>query len=102
MAKTGYVKIDGVKYTLQSMSPTAYYDLSDRFKMGTPQQQSAGYVDALLRNVVVEPREIAVEGLEYFDDRDDISTPNRLAQEIESFLKRPDEYAKRTPTGKKE
>ena len=71
---------------LQSVSPQWYMDNLDRFGRG---KNTAKYIDQLIRNVVVSPAEVAADGIDYFNKREDVATPTLLVEEIESFLARP-------------
>jgi hypothetical protein len=88
MSRQKEVTINGQKYTLQSVSPTWYFDLNDRCGVtGNGKRQSSKYLDELFRNCVIQPAEIAAGGLSYFDETDDIKTPEELLKEVESFLR---------------
>lgn len=87
MARQTTVKVNGQEFKLQSVSPSWYFGLSDDCKMGTDKRDTVKYMDTLFKNTVIEPRELASEGMEYFDDREDIETPEKLVGEIESFLR---------------
>ena len=87
MEGTKVVKVGGVDYTLQGVKPRLYYQMNDKFGMTGGKRDTAGYVDWLLRSCVVDPPEIKVKGLDYFDEKDDIDTPEQLVREIESFLR---------------
>lgn len=89
MAKQKKVKVNGTEYTLQSVSPRWYYEHNDNCKMATNSRNTAEYVDGLLKNVVIEPKEVSNEGMDYFDRQDDISSVEKLTNEIESFLRGP-------------
>lgn len=86
MSKQETVKVNGHEYVLQSVSPQWYMDNLDRFGRG---KNTAKYVDNLIRNVVVSPPDVASDGIEYFNKREDVATPTLLVEEIESFLARP-------------
>ena len=86
MAKQGQDTINGVVYTYQSCSPEAYYDNYDRFGRG---KNTKRYIDWLIRNIVVSPPEVATGGIDYFNKRDDVSTPTMLMESIENFLASP-------------
>lgn len=87
MARQKKVKVNGVEYTLQSVSPRWYYEHNDNCKMASTSRNTADYVDGLLKNVVIEPKEISNEGMDYFDRQDDIKSVEELTNEIESFLR---------------
>ena len=86
MAKQGKDTINGVTYTFQSCSPEAYYDNYDRFGRG---KNTKRYIDWLIRNVVVSPPAVANNGIEYFNERDDVATATMLMESIENFLASP-------------
>ena len=63
MAKQKKITIEETDYTLQSVSPKWYYDLNDRCGMTGGKKNTAGYIDELLKNVVVDPADIRTQGL---------------------------------------
>ena len=87
MAKQKKVTINDVEYTLQSVSPTWYFDINDSCGITGGKRKTAEYIDKLIRNVVISPKEISTEGMKYFDNMEDISTPEELLTAIESFLR---------------
>lgn len=85
MARTKVVEINGVDYTLQSVSYEWYLDLNDRHGLsGGGRRKTSAYVDELLKNCVVTPGEIKTRGIKCFDD--DIATGVALTSAIETFL----------------
>ena len=86
MARKKDVTIDGVVYTLQSVSPTFYMETADECGITAGKRNSAKYMDTLMKNCVISPREVAVEGIAYFDKTHDIATAQEVMREIESFL----------------
>ena len=89
MAKQKKVTVNGVEYTLQSVSPKWYFDVNDRHGMTGGKKDTAGYLDEMFRNVVVEPAAVTAKGLDYFDEMDDgIATAEKLLMEVESFLRK--------------
>ena len=87
MAKTKTVKVNGTDFQLQSVSPNWYLDHNDETGMTGGKRKTAKYMDGLFKSVVVSPKEVQNEGMEYFDRENDISTPEKLLVEIESFLR---------------
>ena len=88
MAKQKKITIEETDYTLQSVSPKWYYDLNDRCGMTGGKKNTAGYIDELLKNVVVEPAEVRTQGLNYFNEIDDgIFISEMLVKQVESFLR---------------
>ena len=74
--------------TLQSVSPSWYYELNDKVgNTGSGKRDSVKYMDTMFRNCVVSPAEITAGGMSYFDEREDLKTPEALIKEIESFLR---------------
>ena len=69
MAKTKEITIGEQKFTLQSVSPSWYY------------------VDGMFKNCVVAPAEVKANGMEYFDDNEDLKTAEKLIAAIEQFLR---------------
>ena len=45
------------------------------------------YIDELFKNVVTDPKEVSTKGFDYFEEAEDILTPEKLLGEIESFLR---------------
>lgn len=87
MARTKTVTVAGTGYQLQSVNFTWYSNLTDLYiNPASGRKNTAKYVDALIKGCVVAPAEVAKGGLKYFDEQDDLSTPNELVREIETFL----------------
>lgn len=86
MSRTTTVTIDEKDYTLQSVSPSWFYETIDDCGVGTDNQDSKKYINELLKNVVVSPAEIKSEGLKYFDKDDNVGTVKKLIKEINRFL----------------
>jgi len=89
MARTKDVTVNGIKYRLQSIPPMEFYEINDACGMAGDKRKSAKYADELIKNCVVLPPELKVEGVAYFNESDDISTVFGLVQAIESFLFEP-------------
>lgn len=88
MAKTKEVTINGQKFTLQSVSPTWYYNFNDECgNTGGGKRKSVKYMDGMFRNCVVSPPEVKADGMAYFDKKEDLSTAEKLIAEIETFLR---------------
>lgn len=88
MAKTKEVTIGDQKFTLQSVSPSWYYDFNDECgNTGSGKRKSAKYMDGMFKNCVTSPPEVKAMGMEYFDERDDLRTPEKLIAAIEQFLR---------------
>ena len=69
MAKTKEITIGEQKFTLQSVSPSWYYDFNDECgNTGSGKRKSAKYMDGMFKNCVVAPAEVKANGMEYFDD----------------------------------
>ncbi|EFC97243.1 hypothetical protein CLOSTHATH_04559 [Hungatella hathewayi DSM 13479] len=88
MAKTKKVTINGTEYELQSVSPTWYLDLNDECGMTGGRRKTAKYMDSLFKNTVIAPKEVNTEGMQYFEEQEDISSAEKLLTEIESFLRK--------------
>lgn len=88
MARREQVTVNGKEYTLQSVSPSWYLKQSDTYGMsGGGRRDTPGYVNSLLRNVVVEPAGVCNKGLSYFDDIEDLDAVEQLVPVIERFLR---------------
>ena len=88
MAKTKDVTINGQKFTLQSVSPTWYYNFNDECgNTGGGKRKSVKYMDGMFRNCVGSPPEVKADGMAYFDEQEDLSTAEKLIAEIETFLR---------------
>ena len=81
------VEVNGQKFTLLSVSITWYFNINDRYLAG--KRNSAGYMNEMIKGVVVEPMEVNKKGLEYFEERGDIATVEQLIARIEKFLRSP-------------
>ena len=69
MAKTKEITIGEQKFTLQSVSPSWYYDFNDECgNTGSGKRKSAKY-------------------MEFFDDNEDLKTAEKLISAIEQFLR---------------
>ena len=102
MARIATVTIDDVDYTLQSVSPSWFYELQDDCGIGTNDRDMKKFINELLKNVVVSPAEIKSEGIKYFDKKDDIGTSEKLTKEIMAFLKGRKQPRKSEETGESE
>ena len=88
MAKTKEITIGEQKFTLQSVSPSWYYDFNDECgNTGNGKRKSAKYMDGMFKNCVVAPPEVKAKGMEYFDDNEDLKTAEKLIAAIEQFLR---------------
>ena len=87
MAKQKEVVVNGNKFMLQSVSPRWYFDLNDCCGMTGGKRKTAEYIDELFKNVVIDPKEVSTKGFDYFEEAEDILTPEKLLGEIESFLR---------------
>ena len=59
MAKQKKVTVNGTEYTLQSVSPTWYYDTNDECgNTGSGKKKSAEYMDRMFKNCVIAPAEV--------------------------------------------
>ena len=45
------------------------------------------YLDTMFKNVVIAPAEVATGGMSYFDEKEDVKTPEKLIKAIEQFLR---------------
>ena len=45
------------------------------------------YLDTMFKNVVISPAEVKADGMAYFDEREDVKTPEKLIKAIEQFLR---------------
>lgn len=83
--KTEY---NGTEFTLQSVSPSWYYETNDECgNTGSGKRKSAEYMDRMFKNCVIAPAEVRNEGMAYFDEKDDLKTPEGLIKAIENFLR---------------
>ena len=90
--RTKEVTVNGVDYTLQSATFSWYTNITDLYiNPANGRKNTAKYADAMLKGCVTAPAEVAKQGIKYFDEQEDISTPNELVREIESFLQERDE-----------
>lgn len=88
MAKQKEVTVEGQKFTLQSVSPTWYFQTNDECGMtGGRGRDTSKYLDTMFKNVVISPPGVATQGMAYFDDKDDVKTPEKLIKAIEHFLR---------------
>jgi len=87
MSRQKKVLVNGVEYTLQSVTFSWYSNLTDLYiNPANGRKNTAKYADALIRGCVIAPDEVAKAGLKFFDDQDDVATPGELVREIENFL----------------
>jgi hypothetical protein len=88
MAKQKKVTVNGTEYTLQSVSPTWYYDTNDECgNTGSGKKKSAEYTDRMFKNCVIAPAEVRNQGMAYFDEQEDLKGPEALIKAIETFLR---------------
>ena len=87
MARTEKVTVNGMEFTLQSVSPRFYFELNDSCGMTGNKKKTVEYIDGLFKNVVIEPKEVSAKGLGYFEEIDDIDTVEKLLAKAESFLR---------------
>jgi len=88
MAKQKKVTIEGVEYTLQSVSPSWYFQTNDDCGMTTDNRRdTVKYLDTMFKNVIAAPAEVRQGGMEYFDEKEDVKTPEKLIKAIERFLR---------------
>ena len=88
MAKTKEITIGDQKFTLQSVSPTWYFQANDDCGMtGNGRRDTVKYLDTMFKNVVVSPAEVKSDGMAYFDAKEDVKTPEKLIKAIEQFLR---------------
>ena len=79
---------NGTEYTLQSVSPTWYYDTNDECgNTGSGKKKSAEYMDRMFKNCVIAPAEVRNQGMAYFDEQEDLKGPEALIKAIETFLR---------------
>lgn len=87
MARTKVVTVNGIDYTLQSVTYTWYTKQTDLYLHPlNGNRNTAKYSDNLIKACVTAPAEVAKRGIKYFEDQDDIASPHELVKEIESFL----------------
>ena len=87
MARQKNVTVNGVDYTLQSVTFSWYTNLTDLYiNPANGRKNTAKYADALIKGCVICPAEVAKGGVKYFDEQEDLATPGELVREIESFL----------------
>lgn len=87
MARQKNVTVNGVDYTLQSVTFSWYTNLTDLYiNPANGRKNTAKYADALIKGCVISPAEVAKGGVKYFDEQEDFATPGELVREIESFL----------------
>lgn len=87
MAKTKTIKIGDQEFTLQSVSPTWYFGVNDECGMTGGKRDTTKYLDTMFKNTVISPAEVKSEGMAYFDEKEDVKTPEKLIKAIEQFLR---------------
>ena len=88
MAKQKKVTIEGQEFTLQSVSPTWYFGVNDDCGMtGGGRRDTTKYLDTMFKNVVISPAEVKADGMAYFDEKEDVKTPEKLIKAIEQCLR---------------
>jgi hypothetical protein len=89
MAKQKEITINEQKFTLQSVSPSWYYDFNDECgNTGGGKRKSVKYMDGMFKNCVISPPEVKAQGMDYFDEKEDLATAEKLIAAIEQFLRR--------------
>lgn len=99
MARTAKITIGEQEFELQSVSPTWYMNHNDTCGMTGGKRNTALYIDGLLKNVVISPKDVQIQGIGYFDEREDIDTAEKLLQEVESFLRQRKQSGKGSTSG---
>ena len=87
MAKQKKVIVNGQEFTLQSVSPTWYFGVNDECGMTGGKKDTSKYLDTMFKNCVVSPAEVRNDGMSYFDEKEDVKTPEKLIKAIEQFLR---------------
>jgi hypothetical protein len=87
MARQETTTINGQDYVMQSVTPRWYFETNDKCGMTGERKDTTRYMDIMFRNVIIDPPEVAQKGLKYFDEREDVETPELLIREIEKFLR---------------
>lgn len=86
--RTEIININGQEFELQSVSPRWYYETNQRCNMSSDNNKDVlRYMDTLFKNVVLSPAGVRNKGFAYFDEQDDLETPETLIREIERFLR---------------
>lgn len=86
--RTEIININGQEFELQSVSPRWYYETNQRCNMSSDNNKDVlRYMDTMFKNVVLSPAEVRNRGFAYFDEQDDLETPETLIREIERFLR---------------
>ena len=76
MARQKNVTVNGVDYTLQSVTFSWYTNLTDLYiNPANGRKNTAKYADALIKGCVISPAEVAKGGVKYFDEQEDLATP---------------------------
>ncbi|MDR1262597.1 MAG: hypothetical protein LBK46_03785 [Oscillospiraceae bacterium] len=88
MARRKQVTVNGIEYDLQSIPVSEYMKYNEKYGMtGNKTQNRMAYFEYIMRACIVSPKEVATNGMKYFDDNeDDINGFYALIGEIESFL----------------
>ena len=87
MAKQKKVIVNGQEFTLQSVSPTWYFGVNDECGMTGGKKDTSKYLVTMFKNCVVSPAEVRNDGMAYFDEKEDVKTPEKLIKAIEQFLR---------------
>ena len=87
MAKQKKVIVNSQEFTLQSVSPTWYFGVNDECGMTGGKKDTSKYLDTMFKNCVVSPAEVRNDGMAYFDEKEDVKTPEKLIKAIEQFLR---------------
>ena len=87
MAKQKKVTVEGQEFTLQSVSPTWYFGVNDDCGMTGGKRDTTKYLDTMFKNVVISPPEVKSDGMAFFDEHEDVKTPEKLIKAIEQFLR---------------
>lgn len=86
--RTERITVNGMDFELQSVSPRWYYETNQRCNMSSENNRDVlRYMDTMFKNVIISPVEVSRNGFAYFDEQDDLETPELLIREIERFLR---------------
>ena len=70
-----------------TVNGTEYETNDECGNTGSGKRKSAEYMDRMFKNCVIAPAEVRNEGMAYFDEKDDLKTPEGLIKAIENFLR---------------
>ena len=96
----GFSRKMSYRFSLQSVSPTWYFQTNDECGMTGGKKDTTKYLDTMFKNVVIAPAEVKTDGMGYFDAQEDVKTPGEADRRHREVSSRVSIHWKRPPAGR--